>query len=110
MEKLDGKIEALEAKILSYETQLEEIEVDDTDHEATKERMERKASELRSLITAKTQIHARLLEEEKMLIEAAAAANQVAGAHPGWRVCFVCPFFSLLFELLVFKSQQKAPR
>jgi hypothetical protein len=109
MEKLDGKIEALEAKILSYETQLEAIMVNDTDDAGTKQEKKKNIDRLSNLITASCGNLDRLYDEKKLLLEAL-AANQVAGAHSGWRVCFVCPFFSLLFELLVFKSQQKAPR
>jgi hypothetical protein len=89
LEKLKGKIEALEVEIQGYETELGAIMVNDTDDAATKKRKDKNIDRLSNLITASRGNLDRLYD--KLLLEGAMAANQFAGAHTGWRVCFVCP-------------------
>jgi hypothetical protein len=105
LEKLKGKIKALEVEIQDYETQLEAIVVNDKDDAATKQEKEEEKTRLSNLIIVRCGNLDRLYDEKKLLLllEGAMAANQLAGAHTGWRVCFVCPLFSVLFEMLLFE-------
>jgi hypothetical protein len=105
LEKLKGKIKALEVEIQDYETQLEAIVVNDKDDAATKQEKEEEKTRLSNLIIVRCGNLDRLYDEKKLLLllEGAMAANQFAGAHTGWRVCFVCPLFSVLFEMLLFE-------
>jgi hypothetical protein len=94
LEKLKGKIKALEVEIQAYETQLEAIVVNDKDDAATKQEKEEEKTRLSNLIIVRCGNLDRLYDEKKLLLllEGAMAANQVAGAYTGGRVCFVFHF------------------